>query len=281
MEQLKKAQTYDVPKKLRKTLGKDEYAIYRLLNSFDEKGKFHGRDHSIPVTDVIMDPKSGEPVTIGYVERILPGGKVKFGQIWFDTGSLCQIIVMPGVAGHNLYNYLENSNYNISNPNRDTTIHPSFERVSSTKGVQESRDKNANIRLAMNAAANFSNEEVLEFVRSNKDKVKIRIVMLPDGKPDFDTIRNQIENFSKMEPKRFLGMVVSKPVDETEDGIASIVDQAITDKKISFDPETHQFFNKTGKGVFTASNGDVFKAKVEFASFLATKAGDKLKRTLI
>jgi hypothetical protein len=281
MEQLKKAQTYDVPKKLRKTLGKDEYAIYRLLNSFDEKGKFHGRDHSIPVTDVIMDPEAGEPVTIGYVERVLPGGKVKFGSIWFDTGSLCQIIVMPGVAGHNLYNYLENSNYNISNPNRDTTIHPSFERVASTKGVQESRDKNRSIILAMNAATNFSNEEVLDFVRSNKDKVKIRIVNLPDGKPDFDTIRNQIENFSKLEPKRFLGMVVNKPVDETDDGIRSIVDQAVKEGKLSFDVESKQFYNKVGKGVFTASNGDQFKAKEELAGFLATKAGDKLKKLLI
>lgn len=281
MAELKeRVQTYEVPKGLRKSLKGDEYAIYRLLGAFDSKGKFHGRDHSIPVTDVIIDPETNEPVTIGYVEKILPSGKVKFGSIWFDTMSMCQIIVKAGAKDHNLYNYLENSNYNKSNPNADQTIEKSFERVDSTTGVKEQREKNQGMVKALTAAMNMSDEEVLTFARNNKEKFRVRIVMLPDGKVDYNTIRSQIEHFAKNEPSRFLGMSLTVPADTTVDGVMDIIDSSLKSEAIKFDSEARKFYNKIGRPVFSSSNGDQNKAKKELAVFLGTPKGVKLLKEL-
>lgn len=281
MAELKeRVQTYEVPKKLRKSLKGDEYAIYRLLGAFDHTGKFHGRDHSIPVTDVIMDTETNEPVTIGYVEKVLPSGKVKFGSIWFDTMSLCQIIVRAGAKDHNLYNYLENSNYNKSNPNADQTIEKSFERVDSTTGVKEQRDKNGAMVKSLTAAMNMSDDEVLTFARNNKDKFRVRINMLPDGRVDYNTIRNQIEHFAKNEPARFLGMSLTVPADTTVDGVMDIITEALKSEAIKFDSEARQYYNKIGRPVFSSSNGDSNKAKKELAVFLGTRKGETLLKAI-
>lgn len=270
-----KLMPYQIPSKYRKVIAKGDYAVFKMLGTGMVDGKFSGYTCGIPVTDTILDD-DGNVFHIGYVSGYRAGGEPIFGDISFSIDNQCMIILHHGVKDAAKFDFMKNSNYNKSNPNRDPAIHPTFEEVTSTTNARDSRVERANRVKAMDIARSFSNEEIVAFVRANAGLQDSRLSQgsLPNGDIDYDEVRESVEAFAERKTAVFLSLN-DKPVEsESVDAYSELIKSAEVNKVIAFDKDTKQWFNSTtGKPflkVLSIKNGTPQK---ELLAWLKTPAG--------
>lgn len=273
-----KKNSYELPSSLKRTLKKGEYAVYQLVDVYYKDGKFSGRTAGIPNKDIIYD-EDGNLTPIAYVQGYTADGDPNLGFIWFPIDSECTILCMSGVKHANLYNYLEISNYNESNPNRDTNIPALYRRIDSLNNAKETRDQRAARVDALKAIMSMSNEEIDQFIQNNKDSFQVKINSKPDGTKDWDSIRDSIERYAEQNPSRFLKMTKeSKTVTDIE--IESLIRTGIESGVIGFDSETKSWYGSTGKPFLTVKSIKNNNHMIELSAYLKSPQGLKFYQKL-
>jgi hypothetical protein len=179
-----------------KPLPKGEMAIYRLLNTFNPKTKQYSlRTQLIPSTSTVVDPETNELYEAAYVRFWRPDGSAELGNIWFEPGNMCLVHIRGGNPDdQKKYQFLEVSNHNLSNPNRDVTQEALFERVTAESDAQAERKLRQERMDALAVVNGMSDEDIVAFFRSQN---------MPSAGSKADQ-RNRIEALAEENPKLFL-----------------------------------------------------------------------------
>lgn len=243
----KEKNLYQIPDSLKRVLKKGEYAAYQLIDAYYNKdGKFVGRTVGIPNRDVVFNEETGDAIPIGYVQGYSSDGTPMLGSIWFPVESECIVVCLSGVKNASLYNYLEVSNYNESNPKRDTTIPAIYRRIDSLSNAKQTREQRTERVTALRAVISMTNEQVKEFIETNSGNFPVKIVSKPNGDQDWEAIRDSLERWAEQNPKNFLSMTESKKSSDDSE-IESLIKKSVEDKIIGFDVDTKSWYGANGK----------------------------------
>ena len=240
-----KSLPYTLPDSLKKTLKKGEYAVYQLTDvHYNSDGKFVGRTVGIPNKDVVYD-KDGDMSPIAFVEGYTSEGVPSLGKIWFPVESECMVLCMSGVKHASMYNFLEISNYNESNPNRDPNIPALFRRVDSMNNAKQTRTQRNERVAALRAVILMSNEEVEKFIKNNPT-IGVRLVQKPTGEMDWDAVRDGLERWAEHNPSEILKL--SESIKSNSDAeIEKLIEIGKETKFIGFDADTKSWYGLNGK----------------------------------
>lgn len=266
--------SYEFPDSLKKSLKRGEYAVYQLVDISYKDGKFSGRTCGIPNKDVVYDSE-GNLTPIAFVEGYNPDGTARFGNIWFSIDNECIVMCMSGAKHASMYNYLEVSNFNESNPNRDQNISPLYRRVDSLTNAKQTRGERAARVSALKAVMSMSDEEVQKFISSNKSSVPVKLVSKPDGSMDWEAVRDRFERWVEQNPETFLSLTDGKKGD-SDSAIEDLISSAIEKKLIGFDRETKSWYGANGKPFLTVKMSKDNMHVAELVAYLKSPAGLKL-----
>lgn len=138
-------------------LGSNETAIFvNLGNNADPSGIPLYPTQGISPIDSIYDPFRDEWLEVAYITRAITKDDKKaipLGTITFEAATKGIITLSGNKAGDRaLFEYLSLSNHNLSNPNRDKSKKPIFERLiageKAARQLKEGRDQLANMKWA-------------------------------------------------------------------------------------------------------------------------------------
>ena len=160
------------------------------------------------------------------------------------------------------------SNYNASNPNRDTSVVPLFKLVEAKKEAAESRKQRNLRRDAMNVAAELSAAEVREFIASlNKDQNR-----------DISILRDELEVLAEKDPQQFISLSKDK-----NKSIQANCKKAIDQKVIKFDKATSSFiWVSTGETIVQVPRSSKSSYLQGFTNFvLSNKNGELVYEEIV
>lgn len=213
------------------TLKRDEVKVFQYLDIRPDpqnKGSYIMPSMAMmPKIDRVYDPKKDDYVDIANIKSLGVGGKPVIEPIAFSRQTQGKLLLRGNKTGDKeVYQYLMLSNYNKSNPNRDTSLKPLYELVEPARTAKESRSERSLRRDAMNVAAELSAAEVREFISSlNKDAGR-----------DISILRDELETMAEKDPKQFIALSKDK-----NKSIQANVKRAIDKKIIKFDKASSSF----------------------------------------
>jgi hypothetical protein len=258
----------DISPKLQKKLGRNETVTYQILNirpDEDNPGAFlMPYSVNVPSTDSVYDPEKDEWVDIAFINQIRADGKAVFGDISFEKSNAGTITLKGSVPNHQkIFQYLEISNYNQSNPNRATSRAALYRKIDAKSDAEQDRKERLVYLNALNRAAQLSDEEV-RFVASSLG-IKLKGTQVE--------IRNKVEAFAEEYSDEFLA-IIEQQTNRTESLIREAVDLGIishnarSGKFVWIDSEEEIFVYKKKVGI---------KAFYEFAEYLQTEDAEQLQ----
>ena len=182
---------------------------------------------NVPVKDRVWDAEQENYVDIAYLTGIGLQGRPQFGEIWFEK-EFNGMLVLSGDKRRDaeMYQYLELTNYNASNPNRVDDSRVIFERVDPAKKAESKRKERNAKRTAINMAAEMSASDVRNFASS----------MGWDESQDLVVLRDKVEEFAETKPSQFVKQVKNK-----QNEIKALVNRATKAKAIKFDTKTNSW----------------------------------------
>jgi hypothetical protein len=151
---------------------------------------------SVPSTDTIRDPHTGEYIEIAYLIRPSTGEK---GRIVFEGSSAGRLMCTSGAASDSLFNYLYLSNYNQDNSiHAERNIKPIggflFTKVKPAETATEKIKRDRRIRDAKNSIDAFPDnllktyayalniKDINEF--SDSEEMRVKLLELADKNPE-------------------------------------------------------------------------------------------------
>jgi hypothetical protein len=224
-------------------------------------GKFFGRTVRVPPTDIITD-NEGNTYDIAMIKSVGAGGVQELdNEVFFDTIQACLISLRSSSAREmRQYQYFMLCNYNGSNPNRDTSKPILFEIVDDAKDHTSKRTRFKKIAAAMAAIENFSEKEVLDFIRSNR---------LPDTGSHHSRVA-YLEEFAQKDPDKFM---TAPLIDHTS--LYATIEQATKAKVITYNNVTREYQTYDKKVILEVKKGFGVSNKDELAKFLMSPEGHK------
>lgn len=254
-------------------LKRDEVKVFQYLNvkpDPNNKGMVIMPSMAfMPEVDRVYDSKNDEYIDIANIKSIGVGGKPNIEPVAFSKTTQGKLLLKGSKTGdREIYQYLMLSNYNKSNPDRDTSIVPLYELVEPKKKATESRQDRASRREAMNVAAELSAAEVREFIASmNKDESR-----------DMSILRDELELFAEKDPKGFIKLSKDK-----NKSIQSNCKLAIDKKIITFDKKTSSFsWVGTGETIVTVPRSSKSSYLQGFTNFvLSNKNGESVYQEIV
>ncbi len=168
---------------------------YRVLNiKADKQNKGRLKMPAtirVPNIDTIYDPGDKSVKTIKYIvgQRAVDDGKGntklvdRLGDIFIERNNNGCITINPKVKRDiQLYQYLEITNYNRSNPNRDPNVTPLFERLDMVKKAKDDFEQSLAANEAVSQALNMPFEDLKIMaeqmqVPTNRDPYEVRMAM--------------------------------------------------------------------------------------------------------
>lgn len=223
----------------------------------------------VPTVDRVFDPAKDDFVDIANIQSIGVGGKPIIRPIEFSKRNHGKLLLKGSKTGdREMYQFMMMSNFNASNPNRDTNVKALYELVEPSKKAEESRKQRTQKREAMNVAAELSAAEVREFIASlNKDE-----------KRDISILRDELETFAERDPSGFIKL--SKDKNKT---IQAKVKQAIDKKIIMFDRAESTFtWASTGETIVQVPRSSKSSYLQGFTNFVLTnKNGESVYEEIV
>ena len=225
--------------------------------------------HMIPQIDRVYDKESDDYVDIASIASLGVGGKPQFNTIQFTKKEKGLLAVRGSKTGdREIYQYLMLSNYNASNPDRDTSIVPLFKLVEPKKEASDSRKQRTMRRDAMNVAAELSASEVREFIAAlNKDE-----------KRDISILRDELEIMAEKDPQQFITLSKDK-----NKSIQANCKKAIDKKVIRFDKASSTFlWVSTGETIVQVPRSSKTSYLQGFTNFvLSNKNGELVYEEIV
>jgi hypothetical protein len=181
-----------------------------------------------PNKDRVYDPEIDDYVDIAAISSLGIEGKPNFHSIEFTKQQSGRLLLRGNRSkDRDIFQFLTLSNFNASNPNRDTSVQPLFELVNPKIKAEKARKTRSLKRDAMNVAAELSGAEVREFISS----------LGKDEKRDLSVLRDELETLAEKDPKQFIKL--SK---NTNKSYQANIKRALDKKIISLDRESNTFF---------------------------------------
>lgn len=188
--------------KMIRKLKPDERAIYRVLNvrpDPDNAGKFLMPSAlQIRSTDTILDKGTGEFVNIAAIERTDLEGNAIFINIIFNASNMGYLFLNGNNPLHQkIYQYVELSNYNESNPDRNANDYEAlFARIDAQKEAKTERNLRKLIVKAVNLALDLDDKKARE----------VALALGIDAESN-EELRNELEDYAGDYPEEFLEIV--------------------------------------------------------------------------
>ncbi len=205
---------------MKKSLKPDERATYRILNvrpDHDNPGKFlMPSAYQISPTDIVYDKMKGDFVTIAAIERQDNEGNPVFLNIVFTAANMGYLFLNGSNPIHQkIYQYLELSNHNESNKDRNQENEAIFYRVDTKKEAMEERQMRKLIVKAVNMALDLDDKKAKE----------VALALGIDAE-SLEEIRNMLEDYAGDEPEEFM-LVVERSSLESESVLKEAIKQGI------------------------------------------------------
>jgi hypothetical protein len=210
----------------------------------------------IVVTD--EDGSNSRPINIGYITKTNPDGSQSFGQdLYFSRENFGRIVLDPKRASdHAKFMFMEYSNMNASNPNRDTQTPALWKREDLQVEAKNNRVDRKARREAMLEAIQLSTytlDVLIDIFGSQEDK----------NKSD-DEKRDIIEEIAEHEPSVFMSALKSS--------LSELISIAKTAKELDVlrnDIKKGAFvWSKDESVIFSTKGVDRKKTYQTFAKFL-------------
>lgn len=248
---MKKTEVYNnLPKEVldRHKLPKGTKAIYRLRGikpDPDNPGRF-----LIPF-QVNVPPQGRVAVKVGKeeeveyfdiaaIQTVLPNKKVKMYDILFTKQNAGVIEIDGGTTlADQLYPYLEMSDYNESNEQRDRSVSAIYYRVDHEKEAINNRKRRNKMKEALDVAYGFKDNEVIEFADANGF----------DSRKKISELRDEIEAYAEKNPVEFLEKSANK-----QNAIKATIKRALSKGVIEFDkPDSKFVWGKSKETICTVA----------------------------
>lgn len=252
---------------MQKKLKPDERVTYRILNIRDDPDNF-GKflipsAYQIPSTDVIYDKTKGDFISIAAIERTDLEGNPIFLNIVFTASNLGYLFLNGTNPVHQkMYQFMELSNYNSSNKDRNQEQDTIFYRVDNKKEAIEERVLRKLIVKAVNIALELDDKRAKEVAMA-----------LGIDAETIEEIRNQLEDFSEENPEEFIEIVERASL-----SLETMIKEAIKKGIIKNDVNAQVFaWAETGKELMKykkAPNKNYIK---ELTDYLEENAPDELE----
>jgi hypothetical protein len=227
----------DVPEEmLPNVLEKGQIAVYQLVT---------GVANPLPIGDQHRKKEVfyGARVTIPPRDRIKVGGRlVEIGvPMEFDDKTVTRYEKFGFAADQNhgifavtagdsrmerFYPYFELSNYNESNPNRDTNITPLFKRLDPKAEAKEKLRKGTALGLATSSVTNMTAAEVR----------KIAAALNMDTMEEAETLRGELMERAVTNPEAFVALL-----DDPATRMKSVIKRATDLGVIGYDPSQKKY----------------------------------------
>lgn len=181
----------------------------------------------IKTRDRIYDPYKKEFVDIGVVAKVDKDNKVRCTNFAFRARANNGLwgCTAGNAASEELYEFLELSNENESNPNRDPSVTPIFKRIDVKKEIKERTKKRTELENAIIIGSAMTAGEMREFAAA----------MAWNEAADIEVIEDQIKSFYHENPKEFLKMAAEP---QTKD--KALLKAAFTKGIVTYDVSTHK-----------------------------------------
>jgi hypothetical protein len=129
------------------------------------------------------------------------------------------------VADEELYHQLELTNYNLSNPNRDTSIEPMFKRVDEVADSKHRSKKRSALLEALTYVKNLTDGEVKDTAAGLNWNETLPV----------EVLRDMLEAFAEKDAVKFIEHIENK-----DQEVKSTLKKAITAGKINYDTTQHR-----------------------------------------
>jgi hypothetical protein len=211
------------------------------------------RVRAIPSQDRVQI--GDEFYSIGYIDRVNADGSPVFGNITFTSSENGMKALNPKSAKHaELIEYLLLSNYNASNPNRDTSVAPMYKVLDATADAKAENDTIDELTEALVLAKTMKVAELKAFGASRSW----------DLKQGTEVLKNRVKKFAKNNPRGFLAAADPKNVH-----IRAVLSKAETDGIISFNRQVNGFVYKdSGDIITTFARSKNFDQYTAFAAWM-------------
>lgn len=221
----------------------------------------------MPTTDQIWDDELQSYVDIAAIKSVRPNGEVIFHEIEFTkAGAGHMILKGDSPADREIHEFMALSNYNGSNPNRDTSKPIHFYCVDENKNSEVERKVRNFKREALNVAADLSADEVRTYIAAiGKD----------DNRP-LELLRNELERIADLDPSGFLDLVNNK-----QSTMRAMIQRSLLKGAILFDQERSMFTWPNGEAILTVARTTGQDAIDELISYCISSAkGEKVYQTI-
>ncbi len=256
-----------------KTLKPSDKVVYELVNirkdALDpEKKRFAvPLIKEIPVRDrVLVD---GEYIDIAFIETFTTGGKPVFGRIRFgsdkDIESTGKLVIRGGTAtAQRMYEFMEMTNWNASNPNRNPNIPAIFKRVNYAEKLKEKRTERQYLTDALVKSREMSLQTVKEIA-----------IALNYKDEDMDLLRNRIEEYAQLEPRKFIALCENK-----DTAIMAVFDEAVKKGLMKVDQQARKILNHNGEALTQWAPEPNVNVAEKFVLFVKSDEGNKFYQEL-
>ncbi len=215
-----------------------ETVVYKLLcgveNPDNEQRKtvpiLYPQSKTIPSKDRIWDKGKQDFVDIAIVESVVNMGsytdiKPRKLSVAAKANSGTFSCTGGNVVEEEIYEFVELTNTNRSNPERDESVEPLFERMDAEKDSKDRSRKRSVLLEAMTYAQSMTDGDVKTFAAS---------VNWNEAEP-IDILRDKVEAFAEKDPAGFTKVVEGKDRDAK-----AIIKRAVDAGKIGYDTEQHR-----------------------------------------
>jgi hypothetical protein len=253
------------------TLKRGEIAVFR--SAAIQRHPFMPEEVVIPTyqgvspVDQIWDEELQEYVDIAAIKTVKPGGEPEFHEIAFTKIGAGHIILKGDSAGdREIYSFMFLSNFNGSNPDRNTDSPIMYTMIDEIKKSEVERKGRNFKREALNIAADLSADDV-------------RVYSAALGRDDsrsLEVLRNELELLADRDPQGFLELVNNK-----QSTMKAIINRALLKGVLSFDNERSMFTWPNGEVILTVARATGQDAVDELIAFCISSAkGEKVYQTI-
>lgn len=258
------------PEAYPKKLKKGEKVTYRLLGIQGDLSNLETFKcpamKNVPPKDRIVDPITNDFVDIASIKNIGVGGKLSFYDIVFER-DFNGILILDGskISDHEMYEYLELTNYNASNPNRSEDVVAIFEKVDHKAKSEGKRKERTTKRQALNAAAEMSAADVRNFVAA----------MGWSDDEDLVILRDKVEEYAESNPAEFIKKSKNK-----QNTIHALVNRAAKKGVIKFAPTSNSWvWSESDETICSVARGSQAKETL-VAHLVDSPNGAEVMKTL-
>jgi hypothetical protein len=248
-------------------LKKGQKALYELVGIKKDPLDPDGEKLTIPFakgvpnTDRSWDEKKGEFIDIAFKLSESAGGEPVMGDIIFWRGDGGLMVLQGGKArDEKLYQYMERTKYNGSNPHRDPSYPVIFIRKDYKAEAKKKRDERDMKFLAVKKAKELNTvlvRQIAVYLNLNMDQEE-------------DVLREKLEEYAESNPTAFISLTENKDL-----VIMEVCNEAVSRGLLFVDKQGRKITDKGGQTLLTWQIKPDANPLQEFVAFVKTDAGSE------